>query len=396
MLLRAIDAESHWETDEQEVQSIVGNRDPRRLHGARIDDMEKGKSDFSMSALLKFVYAAIMLFAVFIVIGGKFPSFGRLFVAEDASGYAVGDQFRMCELDRFREEIPVTKPSATAPLEEAEILTLGDSFFNSSLASDLFANELGKKTGLKIHNLQSQTFFEPQSYPLSFLESIGYQGGRRRILILESVERSVLDRAKTYNAAGASSGNRIDALAFKVLKNSDLEYFFKNNVVVHPLGRWLKNFRFRYFKIVDRSIGSYSEHPDMLFYQRDIEFGAVRKTDAMLDATADSVARLSAALKQRYDIDLIYMVIPNKYSVYHHFVPDGYSYDGFIPRLSRKLSERGVKNMDVYALYSRGNKAGMPLLYFSSDTHYTAYGKSLLVDACAEMIKARDSGNHRP
>ena len=56
-------------------------------------------------------------------------------------------------------------------------------------------------------------------------------------------------------------------------------------------------------------------------------------------------------------------------------------------------TERGVKNLDVYALYSRYNKPGMPLLYFSSDTHYTAYGKSLLVDACAEMIKTVHKGN---
>jgi hypothetical protein len=340
-----------------------------------------------MSATLKYIYAAIMLFAVFIVIGGKFPSFGRLFVAEGAGGYVIGDQYRMCELDRFREEIPVTKPSATAPLEQADILTLGDSFFNSSLASDLFANELASKGGLKVHNLQSATFFEPQSYPLSYLEHIGYQGSRRRIMILESVERTVLDRGDTYNAAGASSNNGLNAFAFKILKNNDVEYFFKNNVLVHPLGRWLKNFRFKYLNIVDRSIGSYSVDPDMLFYQRDIEFGAMKKTDAMLDSTADSIARLSATLKQRYNIDLIYLVIPNKYSVYHEFVPDGYKYDGFIPRLSRKLTDRGVPNIDVYALYSHGNKLGMPPLYFSSDTHYTAYGKSLLVNSCLEMLK---------
>lgn len=347
-----------------------------------------------MSATLKCIYAAIMLFAVFVVIGGKFPSFGRMFVAEDAGGYAIGDQYRMCELDRFREEIPVTKPSPTAPLEEADILTLGDSFFNSSLASDLFANELARKGGLKVHNLQSATFFEPQSYPLSYLKSIGYQGDRRRVLVLESVERSVLDRGDTYNAAGTSaSSNTIDALAFRILKNNDVEYFFKNNMIVHPIGRWLKNFRFKYLNIVDRSIGSYSVNPDMLFYQRDIEFGTMKKSDAMLDSTADSIARLSATLKKRYGIDLIYMVIPNKYSIYHGFVRDGYSYDGFIPRLSRKLTDRGVKNIDVYELYSRFNKSGMPLLYFSSDTHYTAYGKSLIVDACAEMIKAVRKGN---
>lgn len=359
----------------------------------RLTGLPNRSGPMNMTTALKCIYAAIMLFAVFVLIGGKVPSFGRMFVAEEKAGYVIGDQYRMCELDRFKEEIPVKKPSATAPLEEADILTLGDSFFNSTLASDIFANELAGKGGLKVHNLQSSTFFEPESYPLSYLESISYQGSKRRILILETVERSVLARGDTYNAAGASSSNKINALAFKVLKNSDVEYFFKNNVIVHPLGKWLKNFRFNHLNIVDRSIGSYSERPDMLFYQRDIEFGALNKTDSMLDSTADSIARLSNTLKQRYDIDLIYVVIPNKYTIYHGFVRNGYNYDGFLPRLYGKLTARGVKNIDAYALYSRYNKSGMPLLYFASDTHFTAYGKSLLVDACAEKIKAVRKGN---
>lgn len=345
-----------------------------------------------MSTTLKISYVAIMMFALFIVIGGKFPAFGRMFVAEEPVGYITGDQYRMCDLDRFREEIPVQKPSVTVPLEKADVITLGDSFFNSALGSDLFANELARKAGLKVHNLHTDAFFEPQSYPLSYLESIGYRGGKNRILLLESVERSVLERGGTYNKLGASTNNELDALAFKMLKNNDVEYFFKHNIFVYPLGKWLKNFRFEYLKIVDKSIGAYSENPAMLFYQRDIEFSKLKKSEAMLDTTADNIARLSATLKKRYDIDLIYLVIPNKYSIYHGFVTGGDSYDRFIPRLSKKLTDRRVKNIDAYSLYSRFNKAGMPLLYFSSDTHYTAYGKSLLVDTCSEMIT---SGNRR-
>ncbi len=345
-----------------------------------------------MSITLKISYAVIMLFALFIVIGGKFPALGRMFVADEPVGYTTGDQYRMCDLDRFREEIPLQKPSVTASLEEADVITLGDSFFNSALGSDLFANELARKAGLKVHNMHTAAFFEPQSYPLSYLESIGYHGGKQRILLLESVERSVLERGGTYNKLGASTSNEFDAFAFKVLKNNDIEYFFKHNIFVYPLGKWLKNFRFEYLKIVDKSIGAYSENPEMLFYQRDLEFSRLKKSDAMLDSTADSIARLSATLKKRYNLDLVYLVIPNKYSVYHSLVTGGDSYDRFIPRLSKKLTDRGVKNLDAYSLYSRFNKVGMPLLYFSSDTHYTAYGKSLLVDACSGMIK---SGDHR-
>ena len=340
-----------------------------------------------MSVALKSVYALIMLFAAFVVIGGKVPSFGRMFVAAEPAGYALGDQYRMCELDRFREEIPVVKPSATAPIGESDILTLGDSFFNSTLGSDLFANLLAGKTGAKVHNLQSAAFFEPQSYPLAYLESIGYRGDKRRILVLESVERSVLERGGSYNAAGASAGNDLNALAFKLLKNNDVEYFFKHNLIVEPLGRWLKNFRFENLGIVDKSIGAYSSDPEMLFYQRDIQFGRMKKSEAMVAQAADSIAALSAALKERYGIDLVYLVIPDKYSVYRALAPHAESYDGFIPRLCAELTRRGVKNLDGYSLYCRYNKPGMPPIYYSSDTHYTALGKSILVDAAAEVLE---------
>lgn len=347
-----------------------------------------------MTTTLKSIYCLIMVFAVFVVIGGKFPAFGRIFIAREPVDYILGDQYRMCDLDRFREKIPVVKPRPNPPLEEAEVITLGDSFFNSTLGSDTFGNELGKNLGIKIHNLHTDEFFEPQSYPLSYLEKIGYHGGRKRILILESVERSVLERAEKYNTVGVATSNQIDALAFKVLKNNDIEYFFKQNVMVKPFGDWLKNFRFQYLNIVDKSIGAYTLDPDMLFYQRDLEFDRIKKSEALLASTADNIARLAATLKSRYDIELVYLPIANKFSVYRGLVPGAKPYDDFIPRLCRKLTERGVANLDSYTLYSRYNKPGMPLLYFASDTHYTAHGKTLLLESCADLVrKLRGSGN---
>lgn len=353
-----------------------------------------GAQDSRMTTPLKFIYCLIMAFALFIVIGAKFPAFGKMFMAREPVDYILGDQYRMCDLDRFREKIPVVRPGPNPPLEEAEVMTLGDSFFNSALGSDKFANELGKKLGLKIHNLSTDDFFEPQSYPLSYLEKIGYQGGRKRILILESVERSVLERAEKYDTVGVATSNRIDALAFKVLKNNDIEYFFKQNVLVKPVGNWLKNFRFQYLNIVDKSIGAYTLDPDMLFYQRDLEFDRMKKSEALLDSTADSIAKLAETLKSRYDIELVYLPIANKFSVYHGWVPGAKPYDDFMPRLCRKLTERGVVNLDSYTLYSHYNKPEMPLLYFASDTHYTAHGKALLLEACADLVrKLRGSGN---
>jgi hypothetical protein len=336
-----------------------------------------------MTTTLKCIYAAIMLFAVLIVIGGKFPSIGRQFL--DVPGdHQGGDLYQMCELDRFEEVIPSSKRTPMENIDEADVLTMGDSFFNITAGSDIFAAELANKGELKVCNLRSSTFGAAGS-PLSFLIKTGYKANKNRILLLEHAERTVLDNFNGFNAVNTFSDMH-DNPIYSAFRNNDVEFFFKNNMIVHPWIRWLKNVRFKYFKVIDGSIASYSETPDMLFYQPDIEFSKLKKTDAMLDLVAESLARLSVTLKKRYNIDLIYMVIPDKYSVYHDLVPNGYIYDDFIPRLSKKLTNRGVKNIDVYTLYSRYNKPGMPLLYYSSDTHYTTYGKSLLVNACIEKI----------
>ena len=338
-----------------------------------------------MTLSLRLTYAAVMLLAVFIVAGGSFPSIGRRFVVPDTAappGYAVGDLYCMSGLDRFRELIPVGRHAPLAPLESAEVLTLGDSFLNSTLESDLFANGLSAKTGLKVHNLQSQSFAAVASFPLPFLESIGYRPGRKRILILESVERAVVKRGITYRRAVSPAGSKqADSLAA-----INVEYFFKNNVILHPLVSLLRTVKFKLFKIVDKSIGAYAYNPDMLFFQEDIEFANMEKSEEMLDATAASIARLADTLKRRYDIELIYLVIPNKYSIYHGLAREGSRYDGFIPRLTERLADFGVRSVDLYTPFSARSKPGMPLLYYGSDTHYTALGKALAVDACAEAI----------
>ncbi len=334
------------------------------------------------------IYGAILVAVVAVVIGGKFPEVGKHFVMEDPAGLHVGDLYRLCEVDRFKERLRVVTPAPTVPLDRAEIVTMGDSFFNSSLESDLFANELARRGGDAVHNVPLTEFFEPCSYPLAYLGSIGYRPNRRRILILESVERSSLERTAKYASAASTSVNRLNALAFKVLKNNDVEYFFKNNLVTYPAIKWLKNARFDWFGITDRAVGAYALRPDMLFYQRDMEFAAAPKPDAVLDGAADRVARLAATLRQRYDLDLLYVVIPDKYSVYRDYLPRGGTYDRYIPRLVERLRSRGVHAVDLYTAYEEKRRSSREPLYYVSDTHYTAAGKAVAVDACLREIAA--------
>jgi hypothetical protein len=347
-----------------------------------------------INLLLKGIYCLILAGAVAIVIGGKFPSIGKHFVVSEPVGRHEGDLYRLCEVDRFRETIRVFTPAPPTPMERAEIITLGDSFFNSSLESDLFSNELAAKSGYAVRNMAAGDFFEPFSYPLAFLKNSGYRPDRRRILILESVERSSLERTASFGSDAGTPSNRISALAFRMLKNNDVEYFFKHNQVTHPALKWLKNLRFNSLGIIDQAIGTYSVNPDMLFYQRDIDAAAVPKSDAVLDEAADRVAELAANLRRRYNLDLLFVIIPDKFSVYQDLLGKGSCYDRYIPRMVDRLRRRGVHTVDLYSAYMNNRRINPEPLYFVSDSHYTKRGKAILVDECLREIAAM-TGNVR-
>ncbi len=330
--------------------------------------------------------AGIMLAALAVVLCGKVPAIGKKFMAQGPVDRVSGDLYRLCEVDRFRESIEALPKAPTAPLEKAEILTLGDSFFNSSLQSDLFATVLATKSGYAVHNFADSDFFEPFSYPLAYLKAIGYQPDRRRILILESVERSSLERTATFGSDGGGSANRLNAVAFKLLKNNDVEYFFKNNLVTHPAIKWVKNLRFDWFGSIDKAIGAYSLNPDMLFYQRDLDFAARPKPDPVLDRAAARVANLARTLRSRYNLELLFVIVPDKYSVYRDYLDKEKPYDRYIPRMVSRLRERGVPAVDLYSAYARFRREDRRPLYFAGDTHYTAVGKMVLVEECVREI----------
>ncbi|HJV36718.1 alginate O-acetyltransferase AlgX-related protein [Geomonas sp.] len=333
----------------------------------------------------RIIYAALIAAALAVVIGGKFPSVGKHFLKKEA--VPQGDLSRLSGLDRFSQPVKVVTPTPTAPLENAAVVTMGDSFFNSSLESDLFANEVARKGGMAVHNVALRKDFEPCSYPLAYLASIGYRGDRRRILVLETVERNTFERTIRYCAAARTSAAPTDTLANRVLDNGDVEYFFKNNLVVHPLLKWLKNARFRWFGKVDQAIGAYSENPSMLFFHSDLDFAAIKKDDAVVDAAADQVAWLAALLRERYNMELLYVVMPDKYSLYRRYVRDATPYDLFVPRLVDRLHRRGVHALDMYSAYLNRETPGHPF-FFAGDTHYTAAGKAVLVDECLREIAA--------
>ena len=302
------------------------------------------------------------------------------------SGFTNGDLYNQCQVDFFKEKIPYVPVVTGNNFENSEIITLGDSFFNSVLSSDVFASELGKYVQYKVHNIQNtgKYFAMEVDYPLAYFINRGSDNHKKRILILETVERFSLKRSGLY--CGANRPDSPQSRFKRFYDNSDIEYFFQNNIVFNPVLRMIKNARFRIFGLVDGSIGAYSINPPMLFSEEDISFRNKVKSEPEIERMADNIGELSRMLETRFNIILVYVIIPDKLSVYRDKAGNEPPYNDFIPKVTSKIRQRGVKCIDLYSVYRNQRQHDDAMLYFGADTHFTPLGKKILAVECAREI----------
>lgn len=340
-------------------------------------------------------YVLLLLFSIFVIAGAKKRAFGHRFIRSDTD-VVHGELYEMCKINRFREDIALMKGDATGKIEDADIITIGDSFFGSALASRKFAAELEAVSGRPVYHVENTGKFNSSQVdmPLAYLESISCKRGPNRVLVLESVERYAAQRAKSCQKSWNDVHSwKSDNGYYKerILDTKDIEYFFSNNILSGTANKFLQNVRFDLLGIVNLPVVYHSEVSDMLFYQEEVEFNRSSKGEETIKETADNIACLARKLRDRYNISLVYVILPQKYSLYSARFGD--PYDGFIPRLVTEMRKRNVAAVDMYSVYSAQMKLHPDRpLYFGSDTHYNREGKLLLV---REIMREITEQNHK-
>ena len=118
-----------------------------------------------------------------------------------------------------------------------------------------------------------------------------------------------------------------------------------------------------------------------------MDFNRRPKDQEALDSLAEDIAQVARRLKEEYNVELIYLIIPNKYSIYNDLVEPVYVYDGFIPRINELLNRRGVRTIDGYSAYMEyKRKDGTRWLYNPNESHFTSLGKDILVDVVVKEL----------
>jgi hypothetical protein len=219
-----------------------------------------------LKRILIFILLSFFVLALFFLYAGKNKDFGRQFLKETDSGgiyksldgnyYLAGDLFGFSEIDRFKEKINITNLQKSLAIEQADIILKGDSFFNTGYDSEPVPNSLQNISGKKVFYLATP---KREITPLQYLKEINYQAGSEKYFIVETIERSVVERANALSADfKISEANnsllppnklsdfrtRMKQLLFDRI---DVEFFIKNNYIFKPINSWFKNRAFIWF-----------------------------------------------------------------------------------------------------------------------------------------------------
>jgi hypothetical protein len=295
-----------------------------------------------------------------------------------------GDLYYYNCISHFKEHFPQPlkkyRLSEKNPsLNEADILTFGDSFFDFSFQKT-FPERLSDTLDLKVYSFVTQD--PTQANPFCILNHGSFQKSMHpKYVIYETIERNIpVKFGQPYDVACVnkiSEKNFYDKTLSFVFKNSAEKLYallLKRGYFINHLYSFFATMRFDLFGYISPLTSKYRmQESPWLFYS--MEYGNepgcfyYQYSDEELENYADNILKLSKKFKSTYNLDLVFMPIPNKYSIYNHLVNDDH-YNNFLPRLSKKLDERNVTYVDLYQEFINSSDT----LYFGTDTHWNKKG----------------------
>jgi hypothetical protein len=343
----------------------------------------------------------ISILCLLVIILGRFPDLGTPFLIKELDvtrgGVRYSDMYGSTLVSDFEEYINYTvAPPETGDFFNADIYLNGDSFFWRSINNLDFEAAFKERTNLHVVDLY-KLYDYANFYPVKLFEEKKLMPDKDRILILEVVERFAPERTLAYNREVKEyhyTYASIDNTLNDIFSFYPVNFFVRSNIFLKELIKFKADFTYHNFNQLHKVIGAYSVNPNILFLGEDVNFSKKIKTDDEINTIAENLSNLSEKL-EKYRIHLVYVLIPDKYSIYNEYVNGVDKYDNFLPRVNAKLTEKKVNVIDLYSIYSDYKKNNNTWLYFLSDTHYNGTGRSILIDECLKKINEIRQDNKR-
>ncbi len=354
------------------------------------------------STLLKyliFISGIICLYAFIAV--RVLPMFNLVLVENRDPDYfeftSYGELYYFGQISHFKEDLPWPEykfrlSDKNASLDEAEIIAFGDSFFDFNRQKTV-ADRLQDRLNQRVHAANAW-------FPLEYLAENNYQKGIEKTFIFEIVERNIPFRFDNTHEIPSIKKHQSESklkekftgikdkiflenseeLYNKLLKESyltnktysaiattkfDLFGYISSQTPVYNIDKFDYPCLFYYLTVNDNNTSFYSDH-----------------TDDQISRYCDNLVDLAEKLKTKYNLNLVFLPIPNKYTMLYKEINSDDVYDEFLPRLYTEMSKRNISYVNIYDDFIRSEKQ----LYYGTDTHWTKNGVDIAIERLLELF----------
>ena len=292
---------------------------------------------------------------------------------------------KMTTIEDFMVPLPAKVASfrssnENASLDKANLLTFGDSFFD-------FNRQLTLPYRLKA-KLDIAVNYSRRRYPLKVLEKENYKYGKEKILIYELVERNI---PEIFSFPHLVKQNKESHYIEKIMEklfpqNLEKSYSFllESSRLTYNLYSWYATIRYRWLEYMPNT-SKYLENPPWIFYHKTVENVPggfyYNYSEAEIEQYCNNILRLKNDLKEQYNLRMLFMPIPNKYTIYHRLLNND-KYNNFLPNLYTNLEKKGVEVIKLYEPF----KESRDTLYYGTDTHWNEAGVSLATEIVIDYL----------
>ena len=277
-----------------------------------------------------------------------------------------------------------------ASVKESEILTFGDSFFEFSRLKQ-FPERLADDFHKSVHTVN-------EDFPLKYLDEHGYHDTVPKLVVYERTERYIpisfgLEHSMERGSSNDSLyGQNLIAKVKDILFYKSSEELFnvilKRSYLTTGIYSMISTLKFDLFGHISSLTPVYHLDGDQswLFYHDQVNEEKTsfyyRHSTGEMEMICDHMADLADKLRNEYNMVLVYLPMPAKYTLYHGLVNHD-EYNGFLPALYEGLDKRGVRYVNVYEDFLTHPEP----LYYRTDSHWNQVGLDLVYNKTIDYIQ---------
>ena len=348
------------------------------------------------------LFYGVALYFLFLLVASQIPRLGKSITRHGAH---YGDLYDLSKVAVFKSKIPDEFPwSDLETFEEvknSDIIIFGDSFaaFNDELLGYRLKSETGRSTSVTVY---ASLTSEGRKNPLVMLSELQYSPKEKSFFVWEKVERliarEILEIAsvpvedivleKETQKEDPSFLQNVDKNIEAVCLHTDkIEYTFLNFRGTRWLVSCLSTLRFFLFHELPDLTPKYSLNPSMLFSYAEVDAYNMEFSHEDIAVMADVIVEIREILEREYNIEMIFLPIPDKYTIYGDYAGAG-PYNNLIPRLEKELERRGVPCVNILPDYMeyREKHDINDLIYYPGDTHWNPTGVHIAAGALLQYL----------